>query len=130
LKEFSTEDLVLELKRRSEDFEFILPLMDIDTIMRFTKERVVKPLLDARPTDLEAEMRQVTDPTGPEPDSFYAAAQVDDRPHWSQEPMMTIEDMVEWHKNRVSGIAEDTALISNKRQCAKGKELLLDSGCL
>lgn len=81
LKEVSTEDLVSELKRRTEDFKFILPLMNIDTIVQFTKERGVKPLYDARFSDLEAEMRRVTDPTRPEIDSFYAATQVDDKPH-------------------------------------------------
>jgi hypothetical protein len=65
-------------------------------------------------------MRRVTDPMGPEVASFYAIAQVDGRLHYLQEPMMTIDDMVEWHKNKV--IAEDAMLISNKRQCAIGKE--------
>jgi hypothetical protein len=64
--------------------------------MQFMEERGVKPLLDARPIDLEAEMHRVTDPTGPEVASFYAVAQVDGRPHYLQEPMMTIDDMVEF----------------------------------
>jgi hypothetical protein len=121
LKEFSTEDLVLELKRRNEDFEFILPLMNIDTVVQFTKERGVKPLYDSRFNDLEAEMRRVTDPTRPEIGSFYAATQVDNKPHYLQEPMVTIDDMLEWHKNRVRDVAEGTALISNKR--LKGKSV-------
>jgi hypothetical protein len=122
LKEFSTEDLVSELKRRNEDFEFILPLMNIDTVVQFTKERGVKLLYDARFNDLEAEMRRVTDPTRPEIDSFYAVTQVDNKPHYLQEPMMTIDDMLEWHKNRVSDVAEDTAVISNiSNKRLKGK---------
>jgi hypothetical protein len=34
LKEVSTEDLVLELKRRNEDFKFILPSMNIDDVVQ------------------------------------------------------------------------------------------------
>jgi hypothetical protein len=50
LKKVSTQDLVLELKRHNQEFEFILPLLNIDAIVQFTKERGVKPLLlDARP---------------------------------------------------------------------------------
>jgi hypothetical protein len=96
--------------------------MVINDVMQFTKEMGVKPLIDARPEDLEAELCRVTDPTCPETASFYAASQVDGRPHYLQEPMMTIADMVEWHENRVHDIAEDTMLISKLSQCAKGKE--------
>lgn len=124
LKEFSTEDLVLEFKRRNEDFEFILPLMNIDDVVRFAKERGVKPLLDARPADLEAEIRRVTDPTRPEPDSFYAVTPVDGRPHYLQEPMMTIDDMLEWHKNKVRDAAEGTSTTLISESVATVKKVI------
>jgi len=107
LKEVSTENLVSELMRRNEGFEFILPSMNIDTIVQFTKERGVKPLYDARFTDLEAEMRRVSDPTRPGIDSFYAATQVDGRPHYLQEPMITFDDMVGCHENRRTSPVSD-----------------------
>jgi hypothetical protein len=53
---------VAELVRRNQDLKFILLSLDIDAIVQVTKERGVKPLLDARPIDLEVEMRRVTDP--------------------------------------------------------------------
>ena len=101
LGEVATEDLVLELKRRNEDLKFILPSLHFDDIMQFTKEMGVKPLLDARPADLEAELRRVTDPMRPGIDSFYAATPVEGKPHCTHAPMMTIEAMLQWHKDKV-----------------------------
>jgi hypothetical protein len=93
----STEELISELKRRDEDFEFILPLVNLDTVVQFTKERGVKHLYDARFSDLEAKMRRVTDPTRPEIDSFYAATQVEDKPHYLQASVITLEAMIKFH---------------------------------
>jgi hypothetical protein len=99
LGEVATEDLVLELKRRNEDLKFILPCLDVDDIVQFTREMGVKPLLDARPADLEAELRRVTDPMKPGIDSFYAATPVDGKPHYTHESMMSLDEMLQWHKN-------------------------------
>jgi Holliday junction resolvase len=115
LGEVATEDLVLELKRRNEDLKFILPSLDVDDIVQFTREMGVKPLLDARPADLEAELRRVTDPMKPGIDSFYAATPVDGKPHCALEPMMSIDAMLEWHNDRVGGTSESTKLIPKGR---------------
>lgn len=126
LRETDTAELVAELKKRCDDFKYILPLMDIETVVQYTKERGVKTLYDSRFSDLEAEMRRITDPTRPEIDTFYAATSVDDKPHYLDKPMIDLEVMLEMHHEKelrlngtvsgLTGASDTTALVNNKRR--------------
>lgn len=141
LKEVDTAQLVAELKKREDDFKYILPLMDIETVVQFTKEMGVKPLYDSRFSDLEAEMRRITDPTRPGIDTFYAANQEDDKPHYTEKPMVTFDVMSDMHREKelklqpkISDLTEasegTTALVTNKRQLDDIEDGINSSKCV
>jgi len=78
----STDDLVQELAARGELVEAVNQVGS-EELAEIVKERGVKLLLDARPQDLESELRRVTDPYRPTIETFYYKGKVEGVPHVS-----------------------------------------------
>ena len=91
LSNVDTGDLMLELAKRKQDFEYILPKIETDVMVKCLKTRGVDFLHGCRPDKLEQELRRVIDPSRPSAKSFYSKKKSTGRPHYTDEPMITEE---------------------------------------
>jgi len=126
----STVDLVQELVSRGELFEAIR-LAETDELVEVVKDRGVKLLLDARPQNLEAELRRVTDPYRPDIDTFYYKGKVEGVPHvsdktWTPPGYLPEESVNTESEDPSEGSPEWEELVDEVAMAEAGDERIVD----